>query len=219
VCLHSNAWQCAHQLLNIDMRVSRTWLGGDKVGCHLCLLLYMQDKCSFLQVNRSASSVRGASVSVVRCKGHQGVMKMVSAPEFNRKAVKCTNCSGCKGCRQPVPLVIPEGTGGSGCSAEVAAKAAALHAALHKSSEAASVGNVAAGGGTQSSTAANPALVECGVCRRKPGDPGVPATLKLCGGCQVTRYCSAECQRKDWKMGHKGLCERLAEVTLKSGRH
>jgi hypothetical protein len=33
---------------------------------------------------------------------------------------------------KPVPLKVPEGTGGSGCSAEVAAKAEALHAALDR---------------------------------------------------------------------------------------
>jgi hypothetical protein len=108
-----------------------------------------------------------------------------------------------------VPLVIPEGTGGSGCSAEVAATAEALRADLYRSSGSTDGGNVAAGGGTQSGTDANPALVECAVCHRKPGDPGVPATLKLCGGCRTTRYCSTECQRKDWKMGHKEVCKSL----------
>jgi hypothetical protein len=134
---------------------------------------------------------------------------MVSALQRNIKALKCTNCRGCEECRQPVPLVIPEGTGGSGCSAEVAAKAEALHAALYRSSKSASAGK-AAGGGTQSSTDANSALVECAVCHRKPGDPGVPATLKLCGGCHAARYCSTECQRKDWKMGHKEFCKVIS---------
>jgi hypothetical protein len=60
------------------------------------------------------------------------------------------------------------------------------------------------------------ALVECATCHRKPGDPGVPATLKLCGGCQAVRYCSAECQRKDWKLGHKVVCEPLSEVVRMS---
>jgi hypothetical protein len=156
------------------------------------------------------SSAQGASVSLVRCKGHQGVMQLESVPEDKIKALRCTNCSSCQECRQPVPLVIPEGTGGSGCSAEVAAKAEALRAALGRSSKPASAGQAAAGS-TQSGTGANPALVECAVCHRKPGDPGVPATLKLCGGCRTARYCSSECQRKDWTMGHKGLCKTFSD--------
>jgi hypothetical protein len=51
------------------------------------------------------------------------------------------------------------------------------------------------------------------VCRRKPGDPGAPATLKLCGGCQGVRYCSSECQRKDWKMGHKAVCQQHQKMS------
>jgi hypothetical protein len=180
---------------------------GDKLRLQVHLLSYMQDKCSLLQLRKSAVSVGSASIKFVRCKSHQGVMHPVSALFPNIKAVKCTNCSGCQECRQPVPLVIPQGIGGSGCSAEVAAKAEALHAALYNSREAADAGNVAAGGGTHASTDVNSALVECAVCRRKPGDPGVPATLKLCGGCLSARYCSAECQKKDWKMGHKELCK------------
>jgi hypothetical protein len=164
--------------------------------------LHVQERCSLLQVSESALCELGANVAFSRCKAHQGVMPLESAPQHNVKALKCTNCSGCQECRQPVPLVISEGTGGSGCSAEVAAKAAALHAALYKSSA-----GEAAGGSTQSASDANPALVECAVCHRKPGDPGVPATLKLCGGCRMTRYCSTECQRKDWKMGHKEVCK------------
>jgi hypothetical protein len=173
---------------------------------------HLQAKCSILQVKHCAVCREGSSVSLVRCTVHQDVMQLESAPGHNIKALKCTHCRGCKECRQPVSLVIPEGTGGSGCSAEVAAKAAALHAALHKSSEAASAGNVAAGEGIHSSTDANPALVECAVCRRKPGDPGVPATLKLCGGCKMARYCSAECQGKDWKMGHKEVCKLYGSI-------
>jgi hypothetical protein len=146
----------------------------------------------------------------VRSVGHQGVMLMVSAPEFNIKALNCTNCSGCQECRQPAPLVIPEGTGGNGCSAEVAAKAEALRAALYKTGAGMGSAGKAARGGTQSSTDANAALVECAVCHRRPGDPGVPATLKLCGGCLSARYCSAQCQRKDWKMGHKEVCKHTS---------
>ncbi|KAJ6478442.1 hypothetical protein DFH09DRAFT_1176978 [Mycena vulgaris] len=36
---------------------------------------------------------------------------------------------------------------------------------------------------------------------RKPGEP----KLRRCARCHVTRYCSPECQREDWKL-HKPLC-------------
>jgi hypothetical protein len=186
------------------------------------LCVCVQDKCSLLQIMQPASCGLGASVSLVRCRGHQGVMHLESAPHYNIKALKCTNCSGCKECRQPLPLVIPEGTGGSGCSAEVAEKAEALRAALNRSnassanSGGAGIGkasmhqqNAAAAGGSNAGDGDNPTLLECAVCHRKPGDPGVPATLKLCGGCQCIRYCSTDCQRKDWKLGLKEVCKQL----------
>jgi hypothetical protein len=156
---------------------------------------------------------------------HKGVRHLALEPYADTMIVKCSNNNGCKECRQPVPLVIPEGTGGSGCSAEVAGKADALRAAAMSkassskagTSEAQQVGGTVGGGarsdgGRGTSEPANPALVECAVCHRKPGDPGVPATLKLCGGCQVTRYCSTECQRKDWKMGHKSVCQSYQQA-------
>jgi hypothetical protein len=81
----------------------------------------------------------------------------------------------------------------------------------------------ASGNGTGASASAatapsNPALVECAVCHRKPGDPGVPATLKLCGSCQRTRYCSTECQRRDWKLGHKEMCKFYQAVSKAAAR-
>ncbi|EIN05453.1 hypothetical protein PUNSTDRAFT_74840 [Punctularia strigosozonata HHB-11173 SS5] len=36
--------------------------------------------------------------------------------------------------------------------------------------------------------------------------PGKPRLL-ICSRCKKVRYCSPECQRKDWKAGHKLLCE------------
>jgi hypothetical protein len=205
-------------ILDTGMNVSRRWLGWWYAGLTYHLLPHMQDKCSLLQLHQAAVSREGASIACVRCRAHQGVRHLKSAPESNIKALKCTNCSGCQVCRQPVPLVIPEGTGGSGCSAEVAAKAAALHAALYGSSESASAGNGSAGKAAGGGADANPTLVECAVCHRKPGDPGVPATLKLCGACGTFRYCSAECQRKDWKMGHKEVCKHIVDTLHKHAR-
>jgi hypothetical protein len=124
-------------------------------------------------------------------------------------SLKFVNCFSEKMALTSTPPKAPEGRG---CSAEVAAKAEALHAVLYKSEAAtASTGSAdkAAGG----STDANPAAVECAVCRRKPGDPGVPATLKLCSGCQDVRYCSTECQKKDWKMGHKAVCQLYQKMS------
>ncbi len=36
-------------------------------------------------------------------------------------------------------------------------------------------------------------------------------TLYLCAGCQTAKYCSVECQRKDWKGGHKMKCNQIAK--------
>ncbi|KAG2496250.1 hypothetical protein HYH03_005848 [Edaphochlamys debaryana] len=36
---------------------------------------------------------------------------------------------------------------------------------------------------------------------------------RKCGGCKRKRYCSTQCQAKDWQNGHKEECKRLAEVT------
>ena len=35
---------------------------------------------------------------------------------------------------------------------------------------------------------------------------GSPANLKVCARCRVARYCSAECQKRAWKAGHKEEC-------------
>jgi hypothetical protein len=181
--------------------------------------VHLQDKCSLIQLQDTLAEGK-ASIRFKECVGHRGMMKLMGTPAQGIKAVKCTNCSGCKECKQPVPLTIPEGIGGTGCTAEVAAKAEALcqlaAGAKHQTGSGGAGGSTsgqATGAGTAASetpTPSNPALVECAVCRHKPGDPGVPATLKLCGGCQRIRYCSAECQRKDWKLGHKAVCQQWA---------
>jgi hypothetical protein len=183
-----------------------------------------------MQLGQCANSNATASLRLAQCTGHQGVTHLESAPQYNIKALRCSNCSGCKECRQRVPLMIPEGTGGSGCSAEVAEKAQFLENATAQA--------VTGFGGTQgqgqeqqgragsvsvpskasntdhsgySTGTPNNDPVECAVCHSKPGDFGVPATLKLCGACLQVRYCSAECQRKDWKLGHKAVCQELSK--------
>lgn len=39
------------------------------------------------------------------------------------------------------------------------------------------------------------------------------AQVKLlrCAQCGLVYYCSSQCQKVDWKMGHKGLCKNLQE--------
>ncbi|XP_078601020.1 ankyrin repeat domain-containing protein 16-like [Branchiostoma floridae x Branchiostoma japonicum] len=47
-------------------------------------------------------------------------------------------------------------------------------------------------------------LLRC--CNTKCGKPGYRKTLKLCAGCKLTRYCSRECQKQHWSVGHKKCC-------------
>ncbi|VDC04751.1 unnamed protein product [Peniophora sp. CBMAI 1063] len=49
-------------------------------------------------------------------------------------------------------------------------------------------------------------------CRFNEEKHPMPTTLRACSGCGVARYCSRECQRKDWKTGHKIDCRRLREA-------
>lgn len=36
--------------------------------------------------------------------------------------------------------------------------------------------------------------------------------LLRCSGCQLVHYCSKECQKLDWKKGHRGTCKALKAV-------
>ncbi|XP_078601019.1 uncharacterized protein LOC144876019 isoform X7 [Branchiostoma floridae x Branchiostoma japonicum] len=49
-------------------------------------------------------------------------------------------------------------------------------------------------------------LLRC--CNPKCGKPGYrkTGTLKLCGRCKLTRYCSRDCQIQHWTVGHKKCC-------------
>ncbi|KAI8499961.1 Ankyrin-1 [Branchiostoma belcheri] len=47
-------------------------------------------------------------------------------------------------------------------------------------------------------------LLRC--CNPTCGKPGYRSTLKLCGQCKLTRYCSRDCQKQHWLIGHKRSC-------------
>ncbi|XP_066275846.1 uncharacterized protein [Branchiostoma lanceolatum] len=49
-------------------------------------------------------------------------------------------------------------------------------------------------------------LLRC--CNPKCGKPGYKSTgaLKLCARCKMTRYCSRDCQKQHWSVGHKKCC-------------
>jgi len=47
---------------------------------------------------------------------------------------------------------------------------------------------------------------ECSDRCARCGGPGKPRLL-VCGGCKTTSYCSAGCQKKDWKK-HKAMCKK-----------
>ncbi|XP_019618489.1 PREDICTED: serine/threonine-protein phosphatase 6 regulatory ankyrin repeat subunit B-like [Branchiostoma belcheri] len=47
-------------------------------------------------------------------------------------------------------------------------------------------------------------LLRC--CNPTCGKPGYRSTLKLCGRCKLTRYCSRDCQKQHWTVGHRKSC-------------
>ena len=46
-----------------------------------------------------------------------------------------------------------------------------------------------------------PETMVCKVCRRTDG-------VMKCGGCEIVTYCGRECQRLDWRTGHRQACKR-----------
>lgn len=46
--------------------------------------------------------------------------------------------------------------------------------------------------------------VACGATKSKKG-----GELDVCGRCHHAKYCSVECQQKDWKLWHKKICKAL----------
>lgn len=50
-------------------------------------------------------------------------------------------------------------------------------------------------------------------CRCLDQDTEAAMVTRGCGGCRIARYCSARCQRADWRRGHRRVCRgRDAEV-------
>ncbi|KAJ3410979.1 hypothetical protein HDV05_002956 [Chytridiales sp. JEL 0842] len=57
----------------------------------------------------------------------------------------------------------------------------------------------------------------CRTCGKEAED----TKLMKCGNCGRVYYCSAECQKKDWKLQHKNECQvqaRIVERFTKEGR-
>jgi hypothetical protein len=50
---------------------------------------------------------------------------------------------------------------------------------------------------------------KCASCNAPETDPEKP--LKPCAKCQTVRYCSRDCQKKDWKL-HKKICASAAQI-------
>jgi hypothetical protein len=42
---------------------------------------------------------------------------------------------------------------------------------------------------------------------------GIATGLKACNGCKAVRYCGEECQKKDWKQGHRHVCKELRALS------
>ncbi|EIW54764.1 uncharacterized protein TRAVEDRAFT_39272 [Trametes versicolor FP-101664 SS1] len=61
---------------------------------------------------------------------------------------------------------------------------------------------------------AYPLAGSCGHCQRDE-TAGAGAGMMRCSGCKMTRYCGAECQKKDWKR-HKVSCGMVYTVSFEN---
>jgi hypothetical protein len=59
----------------------------------------------------------------------------------------------------------------------------------------------------------DPHVLSGGLCQYCGQTTAIP---KRCTGCKVTFYCSKECQRADWKSGHKLNCQ---DITLAANQN
>ena len=52
----------------------------------------------------------------------------------------------------------------------------------------------------------------CSACQ---SPEGMTIKHKVCSACKTRFYCSVDCQRNDWKQGHKDECKELAKKVKK----
>lgn len=55
--------------------------------------------------------------------------------------------------------------------------------------------------------------ITCSMCQKE--EPDDSKFLK-CGRCKVASYCSKECQKRDWKIGHKDICSGNLKAASKT---
>ena len=55
------------------------------------------------------------------------------------------------------------------------------------------------------------------VCKRCGEAPDEATKFLLCSVCRGVHYCSVECQRVDWKLGHKKDCQVLVAMNKAFG--
>ncbi|KAI0628641.1 hypothetical protein C8Q77DRAFT_360454 [Trametes polyzona] len=61
----------------------------------------------------------------------------------------------------------------------------------------------------------HPLAGSCACCERDETAAGGDAGLMRCSACRMTRYCGAECQRRDWKR-HKVSCGMVYSITFEN---
>jgi hypothetical protein len=54
---------------------------------------------------------------------------------------------------------------------------------------------------------------KCDCCKKTREDLGIK-TLFYCSGCSMASYCSKECQKKQWKAGHKQACRKKSQIEI-----
>ncbi|KAK0648622.1 MYND finger [Cercophora newfieldiana] len=102
-------------------------------------------------------------------------------------------------------LSLPEWDAASAFSTRVAISPTAASAFVEDVIDPNLLGMMA-GGPTGGATGAVVQKERCRTCAKSEGDAGV--SLKACARCMGVKYCSAECQKKDWKK-HRMECKEI----------